>query len=484
VNNQTTYEYISKPQGKILAQYTADESDVVVIIGPLGSGKTVETCQKLFNLMCDQTPDAEGKRKSRWLAIRNTYRDLSGTTIKDWIELYGDLGRYTGGGSAPPTHRLKFELDDKTVVEAELIFLALDRGDAEKKLRGYQLTGVWCNEIRELDKRIFDMALARCGRYPAKPRWYGLIGDSNAPDVDHWLYNLAEKETPEDWKFYKQPGGLKSIGVTQTGRINWIKNPDAENINNLPKNYYSKNMRGKSDDWIAVNLANQYGFVSDGKAIYPEYRDDFHCHEVEFIPDLPIIRGWDFGKAACVLHQHTKHGQLIAQKEYTSNQTMGIDRFSDFVINDCAQLIVDGYEFIDIGDPSGKAGSLQSDGITCFTILEDKGIDIQAGKQDPKIRIESVRYFLGRLVDGLPAFIVNGKQCPVLRKGFQGAYCFRRMQVAGERYADKPDKGDASHPHDCTQYVAAYLRSGYVEEEEDDDWDDYEDDGRDSTTGY
>lgn len=485
MSEQITYEYISKPQGKTLAKYTVDESDVVHITGPLGSGKTVETCQKIFNLMNDQTPDAQGVRKSRWLAIRNTYSDLTGTTIKDWLELYDDLGRYTAGGMTPPTHKLKFEHEDgKTIVEAELIFLALDRPDSIKKLRGYQLTGGWCNELKELPKAVFDMLLARCGRYPANPRWYGVIGDSNAPDIDHWLYTLAELEKPEGWAFYKQPGGVIRAGNLPNGRVKWIVNPEAENLNNLPKDYYYKNMRGKSDDWIAVNLANEYGFVSDGRAIYPEYRDDFHNGRLAPIEGLTIYRGWDFGTPACVLTQLTKHGQLIVFDEYTSKQTMGIDRFAGDVLSGCAPLIAKGFEFIDIGDPSGDARSMQREGDTCFNILRDLHIDIQAAPtQNPQLRIESVRHFLCRLVDGLPAFVLDGTKTPMLRKGFQGAYCHRRLQVAGEKYSDKPDKGPTSHPHDCLQYICTYIRQGFGWEDEE-DYEEYYEDNRDNVTGY
>jgi hypothetical protein len=470
----------------VLAEYARDKSDVVGIIGPLGSGKTIQTCQKAFDIMCDQEPDENGVRRSRAYAIRNTYGDLLNTTVKDWLDLYRDLGRYTAGGMKPPEHHLNFELEDGTTVDAEMVFIALDRPDSVKKLRGAQLTFVWFNEIKELSKAVFDMAIARCGRYPAEPTWYGAIGDTNAPDVDHWLYKIAELDTPSDWKFYKQPGGVVRNGTLPNGKVNWAVNREAENINNLPPDYYKKNARGKSDDWIAVNLGNEYGFVSDGKPVFPEYRDDFHNHEVEFIEELPIYRGWDFGTPACVLAQYTRHGQLVVFKEFTSKQTTGIDVFSDHVVNECAELVARGHEFIDVGDPAGEQRSQQKDAVTCFSILHEKGIDIQAGKQDLTARLEGVRHFLSRLVDGLPAFVLNGAKCPMLRKGFQGAYCYRRIQTHGERYTEKPDKGPASHPHDALQYICTFIRAGYSDFLDDDDYDDYEDpnDGRDISTGY
>ena len=38
-------------------------------------------------------------------------------------------------------------------------------------------------------------------------------------------------------------------------------------------------------------------------------------------------------------------------------------------------------------------------------------------------------------------------------KGFQGGYCYRRMQVSGERFDDKPEKNMYSHIHDALQYL-------------------------------
>lgn len=469
-----------KPQGKVLGQYMKDRSRVSIIIGALGSGKTVQTCQKIFTLMCEQEPD-EGVRKSRWYAVRNTYGDLINTTIKDWRALFDGLGVYKAGGMAPPSHTLNFWLEDGTKVESEIVFIALDREDSIKKLRGSQVTGFWLNELKELSKSVIDMADLRHGRYPANPSWYGMLADTNAPDVDHWLYLLAEKQKPEGWAFFKQPGGVYRNGTHYNGKVKWEINPDAENLRNLPAGYYEKGMNGKSDDWIAVNLANEYGFVSDGKPIYPEYRDDFHNQPIQFIEGLPIYRGWDFGTPACVLVQHTPLGQLAVLREFCSNATMGIDRFADFVKKECASLYAKEYEFIDVGDPAGNQRSQQKEGTTCFSVLAERGIYIQPGKQDVDYRLESVRLFLGKLVDGYPGFVLNGEQCPVLRRGFQGGYKFRRLQVAGEKYTDKPDKTPESHPHDALQYVCSYLRGGDIEEE---DYDEFEHEDELNQMGY
>ena len=195
-------EFRHKAQGDVLAQYQQSWSRVTFIKGPLGSGKTIQSCLKIFTAMCTQKSNSEGIRPSRWYAIRNTYPDLTTTTIKDWLALFGELGRYTGGGMEPPTQRLDFDLDDGSRVKADIVFLALDRVDAVKKLRGSQVTGFWLNEVKELSKPVIDMADLRHGRYPSTanggvaPSWHGMIGDTNAPDSDHWYYRLAEESRP------------------------------------------------------------------------------------------------------------------------------------------------------------------------------------------------------------------------------------------------------------------------------------------------
>lgn len=72
--------------GEILCRFGACTKDVQVIRGPLGSGKTKAVVFKLIKLIAEQKPDANGVRKSRIVAIRNTYPDLQTTTIREFKE--------------------------------------------------------------------------------------------------------------------------------------------------------------------------------------------------------------------------------------------------------------------------------------------------------------------------------------------------------------------------------------------------------------
>lgn len=449
-----TVEFHIDPPGPVLRDFYRDNSRVTMIMGPLGSAKTATACQKVFRFMCNQEPNAEGIRPSRFYAVRNTYPDLETTTIKDWLELYGDLGVMKHGH--PPIHTLDFELEDGTTVNSEVVFLALDRADAIKKLRGSQVTGFWLNETKELIRGVVDMADLRHGRYPSmasggvKPTWHGMIGDYNAPDEDHYLYTMAEEDRPEGWKFYRQPGGLM-----KSGEEDWVENPLAENLGNLPDNYYMAGKAAKKPDWVKVNLANEYGFVMDGKPIYPEFVDSLHVAKepLQPLPGRVIYIGIDFGLTpAAIFGQVDVMGRWRWIHELVT-EDMGAKRFGRLLAAEIKREYP-GFTFDIWGDPAGDDRSQADDEVTPFKILRSVGIKARpAGNNDPVIRREAVAEPLTRLIDGKPGLII----CPtmkVTRKGMAGGYCYKRLQVAGDdRFHNKPDKNKFSHPCEAGQYL-------------------------------
>jgi hypothetical protein len=52
--------------------------------------------------------------------------------------------------------------------------------------------------------------------------------------------------------------------------------PDAENLDNMPPDYHVGLKIGKDEDWIKVYVQGQYGFVQEGKPVYPMFRDSVH----------------------------------------------------------------------------------------------------------------------------------------------------------------------------------------------------------------
>ena len=441
-------------QGQVLEDYLLCRDPIQIIIGSLGSGKTIATCDKIIAHMSEQQPDSKGRRLSRWVAARNSYPDLFSTTIKDWMEVNGDLGDFNQGSKAPPTHYLDFDLPDGTSVKAEMIFISFDRPDHVKKARGLQLSGVWLNEVKELSKGVVDMLDLRHGRYPSKKEgvtcsWHGMLGDCNAPDEDHWLYRMAEEEKPEGWSIFKQPGGLMMVN----GK--WVMNPLAENLSNLPPDYYTRGMQGKHEDWIKVNLANEYGFVASGKPVHPRYVDSVHCQDMEFTPheDKDIVLGFDFGRTpACAFLQETAFGGWVVFDEFCADDMSAVTfapELGKYLKRHYANHTFKGW-----GDPSGNSKG-QATEMTPFKVVRSAGIPCRPTQtNDPMVRRSAVEIPLREVgMDGAPRLIILPK-AKMIRKGLAGGFSYKRVQVStDERYQDEPDKNMYSHPVEALEYA-------------------------------
>lgn len=455
----TTHKFLFTPPGPILKQFYYDRSPISIITGPLGSAKTTTTCYKMLNLMMEQAPNKRGIRPTKCITIRNTYGELLGTTAKDFRAIFDDLGTWREGGKEPPTFTMRFKLPDGTRVHHEMIFIALDRPQHVKKLRGQQVTWIWLSEAKELAKEVIDMADFRRSRYPSMitgevlPTWSGMIGDTNQCDEDHWLYEFQEVLKPKgelsEWSFFVQPGGVVKVN----GR--WALNEQAENLENLKKQapgYYDKRMQGKSEDWIKVNLGNQYGFVMDGKPVHPEYNDTVHCvDDVEWRSDSPIVLGYDFGRTpACAILQQI--GQTwYCLDEYCAT-AMSAAKFGPNLLNYLNQNYK-GASFIGWGDPAGSHAGQEVES-SAIQILQLTGLPcMPCDTNDTLQRRAAVSQPLTQLgMGGKPRLLICRK-AKMIRKGLAGKFCYRRLQVAGDaKHMDVPDKNEWSHPVEALEY--------------------------------
>lgn len=432
-----SYEYV--PTIKAFSQC---DDFIRGLMGPFGSGKSSGCVVEIIKRAHEQRPGPDGIRRTRWAIVRNSYIQLRDTTIKtfcDWIppDHFGTFFRSTHD----------YIITGFDGVEIEILFRALDRPEQIANLLSLELTGAWVNEAREVPWPIIDALTGRLMRYPSKreggPTWSGLILDTNPPDDLSSWYRFFEERRPEGASLFKQPSA---------------RGPDAENLPNLPDpSYYENLMRGKDEEWLRVYVDGQYGFVTDGKPVYPEYNDTLHCVECGPVKKKPIRRSWDFGLTpACTFSQIQPGGRWVVFDELTA-ESMGIDRFSDDVLAHCEEAY-SGFDFEDYGDPAG-AQRAQTDEKTCFQILSGKGINATPGEQAESMRLESVKKPLRTLLDGKPQFMLDPR-CKMLRRGFMGGYQFRRMQTAAERYQEKPEKNQYSHPHDALQYDASRLFAG------------------------
>ncbi|MBR4343928.1 MAG: terminase family protein [Lachnospiraceae bacterium] len=457
--------YNSEPT---LSMFHRCDSFVRGVMGPVGSGKSVACCMEILQRACRQSPNKDGIRKSRWAIIRNTYGELKTTTIKTWQDWVPDI-ICPIVYDTPIRGKTDIKQKDGTRVQLEVLFIALDRPQHARKLLSLEITGAWINEAREIPKAVLDVLSTRLNRYPklsdGGASWSGIIMDTNPPDEDHWWYRFAEEETPENWKFFQQPPAL--LVHPDSG---YIPNPNAENISHHKKRYgyYLDMIPGKTAEWIKVYVLGQYGSVMDGKPVYPEYNDSFHCAKTELAPivNLPLIIGFDFGLTpSCVVCQITARGVLRVLDEIIS-ENMGVkqfmrDLFMPFITTRYKEFYESGNICI-VGDPAGNQRTQADDSITCFTEIQRFGFYCESADSNAFItRRESVAAFMTRM-DGTPSFQLSSR-CKWLRKGFLGGYKYTRVQVIGdERFKDMPDKNMYSHIQDALQYVAMRASRGNI----------------------
>ena len=442
--------------------FHADDSFVRAVMGPVGSGKSVGCVIELFKRACNQHPNAAGIRKSRWAVIRATYPMLKTTTIKtfqDWIP--SEMCKITYG--SPIMGKMKFALPDNTIVEAEVVFLALDKAQDSEKLKSLELTGAFMNEASELNPRILEVLKGRVGRYPAAKdggwTWKGIWIDTNPPPTRSWFYKLFEEERPEEHRIYKQPSPL----IYDSVRKEYYPNPDAENVaGHIPAGggyldgyrYWLDQIPGNSQDIINTLILGNYGAVYDGRPVYTSFSEYEHAVQTVLHGDrrFDLVVGFDFGlMPAAIFTQMDNEGALNVLDEEVG-EDVSLDEFMDGQVMPLLGRKYRGYNVIFVGDPAGRQRSARTK-TSSFQDLRRRGVRVKSASTNAiQPRIRAVEHFLNRR----SKFLISTRQCPMLYEGFCGGYRYKKETSAELDKAPKPDKNEFSHPHDGLQYAALY----------------------------
>jgi len=425
--------------------YIKSDAFMDCIVGPIGSGKSAGSVVKLLRKAYKTTASVDGVRRSRFLIGRNTYRELKDTTIATFFQwIPQSAGIYSAGDFS---FRMRARDVDGVPVESEFLFRSFQTAEDARKLLSLELTGFWFNEARELARPIIDAATGRVGRYPRRQDcpdgfWYGGMLDTNPSDRMHWLYKAYAEERAEGHALFKQPGGM---------------DPDAENLDNLPRDYYKRISAGKLQDWIDVYVHGKWGFAREGMPVYQEFNDRTHvtAEPIPFDPERPLILGIDFGLTpAAAIFQARASGGMDWIGEVTTERA-GALQFAR-ALRPFIQTHYPGVQEIRAwGDPAGRQGA-QTDEDTCFNVLANEGIEaFPAPTNVFSERAEATRHLLATIcLDGLPGIRIS-PVCKFGVVGFGGGYRYRQVitAAAGVRYSDQVDKNHYSHICDAAGYA-------------------------------
>lgn len=459
------------PPGPVGAAFLNCRLPVKFIMGPVGSGKT--SClmmDTIYEAARQPRSKLDGKRYSKALFVRETFRQLEGTTIPSWWAwMPKTVGRWTGGsGGGVSEHHIEFQLPDQSIVSLIVMFEALGDRNVEDLMRGKEFNLLRLNEADTLAEEVLSQGLIRIqqGRYPGakhvdveKVVW-SAAGDFNAPDIENYLYRLLEENRPANYGFFKQPGG---------------RDANAENRERATLAGYeamAANLMAQGrPDLVRRMIDNQYGFTRDGKPVFEEYRDDFHCAGEPLQPVQGIAVRADFDQGlhpACVLRQNMPNGQLRVLDELYS------DRGAVGITDDLKKLIGSAkYAGVRVVggkcDPSANARDPNDteSWVDCINRLMGWGGNSRvrvAETNEPDKRLSAVRFRLIRNVGAAEPGLLISPTCRALRKGFNSEYRYKRKRVAGgASYEDAPEKKfPVADVHDALQYGA--LDDGGFEE--------------------
>ena len=429
---------------KVCKNFMMSDSKMRVLMGPVGSGKSVASTFEVIRRASMQEPNKQGIRKSRVAIVRETARQLQDTTIKtfhDWFPP-GVCGNYMR-----TTKTYFFQVGD---VECEIMFRALDDSDDVANLNSLELTFAWFNECRDINPDIVDAMSKRIGRFPSAkdggPTWFGMWGDTNPPTMDTWWYYQMEQLDPSDgvsfndngWDVFKQPSGRSSL---------------AENIENLPEGYYDT--QGRSEEYIRVYIDGEYGLSSAGQPVYKYFRPDYHMGEQSLRPIIngvrPIVIGMDLGLTpAAVIGQQDPRGRVLILNEAVSSD-MGVQRFVRTILKPMIYEHYSGAPVLVVTDPAGVQRA-QTDERSAVDIIKAEGLKVMPAKtNNVSARLSAVDDYLMRQVDGDSAFLLDPR-CSKLKAAMMGGYRFHHKN-------GNIEKNKHSHVAEALQYLMLHINA-------------------------
>lgn len=437
-----------------------------IIQGPVGGGKSTVALMDLVQRAVEQEP-FNGVRRTKFGILRNTMAQLK-ATVKPLI----DAWLVTLPGTALGQWRLtdnvfeaKFRMPDDTIVHSEFMLLAADTPDDVRRLLSLELSSAWVEEGREVDEEVFNGLQGRVNRFPNRlaggVSYAGVIVSTNPPPIGGFWHKMIT-ENLKGVEVFLQPPALLEDGSL---------NPDAENLENLASDYYDNLISGRSEEWIAIYLRNQFGQGDAGRPVYrASFKKSFHVSAKPLIavPQSvnPLVIGMDNGlQAAATIGQRDMRGRvnILAECYVPEDTTMGVESFLDRLLIPLLTSKFMGFSkenIVFVLDPACFQRS-QVDEKTIAMAVTQRGYKaIKASTNDPELRVNAVEALLTLAVDGQAGMLID-PSCTHLIDALE--WGFRYKKTTSGVLTPTFEKNHWSHQADSHQYLALHynITSGF-----------------------
>lgn len=473
--------------GPISDAFLLSRAFIKIIIGPVGSAKTMTALRALRRVATRQRgyrrPDGVMMRRARVGVIRETYPNVEKNTLPSWFRIHPEgEGKFTW--KAPFTHRLMLILDEDPVTgratdvcDFEIEFRAIGDRSVEEACRGWEINAVMIDEADLQPADLLAFLSGRVGRFseldPSTVVDPQIILSLNAPYMDNWIYGLAiEKnlgDLDDELREILVDRELIEVFIQPGGR-----EPDAENVHNLPKGYYALQAAANKHrpDYVARMIDNKFVPMQHGQPVNPQFDFRNHVRPLEWERRRPLIVGVDQGLfAAAVAIQRTPMGGLRTFREAVMFREDGktLAKIGPTAAGQMVRtMIADNFPELDpdllrvLADPAAWAADDRADAEMDWVRAFSKGLGHKVHKaksNKPTLRNEAIWRSMGQ-VDG---YAVD-PACKHLIRGHLGGYHYRKAEIAGSVHETRGHLviADTIHTHVCDAEQYAALEGEHV----------------------
>lgn len=310
--------------GPVADAFLQSRAFIPVIIGPVGSGKTLTSLQKGLRNGALQggTVDDKGVtwRRARFGVIRESYPNLEANTLPSWFNIVPEEeGKFQW--KAPYVHSFRKVLRREgnkrdgrpvDVLDMQVEFRAIGDKSVEAVTRGWEVNAVMVDEADLQPADLVSYLSGRVGRFSkldaSLVRDPQIILCSNAPYTDNWLYKLAIEKELGELDGFADPelaGALEGRPLVETFIQPGGLDAAAENLHNLRggRGYYllQKAANKHRPGYVERMVENKFVPMQHGQPVNPDFKFSEHVRPLEWDRSRKLIIGVDQGLFAAAV---------------------------------------------------------------------------------------------------------------------------------------------------------------------------------------
>jgi hypothetical protein len=473
--------------GPISDAFLLSRAFVQVIVGPVGSAKTVTGLRKLRRIGQTQlgVVDEHGVtwRKARVGVIRESYPNLEKNTIPSWFRIHPESdGKFNW--RAPFTHRLQLILKRDQVgkpidvCDFEIEFRAIGDKSVEEACRGWEVNAVLVDEADLQPAELVAFLSGRVGRFsdldPDMVVDPTIILSLNAPYIDNWVYSFAiEREVDafleEELKQWIGDRPLIEVFIQPGGRTE-----HAENLHNLPggRGYYMVQaaLNKHRPDYIARMIDNKFVPMQHGQPVNPQFDYETHVQDLEYDPRRKLILSLDQGLfAAGTFLQRDFDNQLRTLREVVHMREGGstLMKIGPTAFGQSLKAAINDH-FPDLSpdqvrvvcDPAAFVAGDRADNEFDWVLALKKALGLpiyRAKSNSPALRNEAI----WRAQAQRGGYAVD-RSCKHLIRGHLGGYRYRKAELAEGELKGHLEIADTAYTHVCDAEQYGALEGEHV----------------------